>query len=313
MHSGALLINYSQGIRHEKYSKVEVVAASEIVKLILSSYLSMTAIDEANSTPSKQVIRGWKWLQSILFQGKKVLVLVVMYNISNVLTYFSLERIGAPTFTVISQLKTLTTAIFAVLFLNKTISHTKWRALILLVLGCTLVSSPIILAYQDTEAADTWFEELLGLTAAMVMVVLSGLCSVYFEGILKGKDETLNVWDRNVQMSAYSIIVLFIVVMAQRYYAEVMEITDSSAILSGWTPLAVLIVFVQAIGGLLVAATLKYADSVLKCFATAISIVIATIVGHFAIGTDIDIIVVIGMICTILSLFNYTFEETVDR
>jgi len=40
------------------------------------------------------------------------------------------------------QLKILTTAGFAVALLNRQISSAKWRALILLVVGCVLVASP---------------------------------------------------------------------------------------------------------------------------------------------------------------------------
>ena len=62
-------------------------------------------------------------------------------------------------------------------------------------------------------------------------------------------------------------------------------------------------------GGLLVAATLKYADAVLKCFATAVSIIITSVVGYFFLGNDIDIFVALGMVVTVIAIFNYTMDH----
>ena len=63
-------------------------------------------------------------------------------------------------------------------------------------------------------------------------------------------------------------------------------------------------------GGLLVAATLKYADAILKCFATAFSIILSTVLGYYWLRAQVDLFVFIGVACTVLSLFNYTLDDT---
>jgi hypothetical protein len=50
-------------------------------------------------------------------------------------------------------LKIFTTAAFAVVFLGRNITNAKWRALILLVLGCILVASPTFNRPIDCDAA----------------------------------------------------------------------------------------------------------------------------------------------------------------
>ena len=50
---------------------------------------------------------------------------------------------------------------------------------------------------------------------------------------------------------------------------------------SNWSALTLTVSTLGAVGGILVAATLKYADAILKTLATAGSIVISTICGHF--------------------------------
>lgn len=72
--------------------------------------------------------------------------------------------------------------------------------------------------------------------------------------------------------------------------------------------LAWVIAFVQAGGGLLVAATLKYADSILKTLATSGSIVMSAVLGYLLLGGQLDAFIVIGCITTILAIINYTFD-----
>ena len=62
----------------------------------------------------------------------------------------------------------------------------------------------------------------------------------------------------------------------------------------------------QALGGLLVAATLKYADAILKVLATAGSIVFSSLLGHLLLGGSMDIFVALGAFSTILAIANYT-------
>jgi UDP-sugar transporter A1/2/3 len=84
---------------------------------------------------------------------------------------------------------------------------------------------------------------------------------------------------------------------------------DTSYILfEGWTWVTCAIAVVNGLGGILVAGTLKYADAVLKCFATAVSIIIVSVIGYFFLDSDIDIFVAIGMLVTVLSVFNYSLD-----
>ena len=66
----------------------------------------------------------------------------------------------------------------------------------------------------------------------------------------------------------------------------------------------------QACGGILVAATLKYADSVVKNFSVAGSITLSTIISYFFLDGTIDLFVIIGIVTTIIALFNYSFDTT---
>jgi UDP-sugar transporter A1/2/3 len=72
-------------------------------------------------------------------------------------------------------------------------------------------------------------EYLIGIGCAMIQTILSGFGSVYFEAVLKDKTaaEPFNVWDRNIQLAFYSIII---------YLPSAIEQTGGD-ILTGFTPL----------------------------------------------------------------------------
>ena len=61
---------------------------------------------------------------------------------------------------------------------------------------------------------------------------------------------------------------------------------------------------------MLVAATLKYADAVLKCFATAVAIIITSVLSYVLLGSSIDAFASLGMLTTVLSIFNYTLDTS---
>ncbi len=73
--------------------------------------------------------------------------------------------------------------------------------------------------------------------------------------------------------------------------------------------LTVIILIVVSLGGLLVAATLKYADAILKCFATAFSIILTTVVGYYWLEAEVDLFVLLGVILTVTAILNYTLDD----
>ncbi len=59
----------------------------------------------------------------------------------------------------------------------------------------------------DAKLRTAYVEYLFGLAASFGDVVLSGFVSIYFEKVLKSKTETYSVWDRNFQLSFWSMLI----------------------------------------------------------------------------------------------------------
>eukprot|EP01038_Epipyxis_sp_PR26KG_P005010 gene5010-6996_t len=298
-----LLRKYST--KNENVSSKEILLFSEILKIIVSIYMTIQTQDqEADNLPSthngpngNKGIARLKWL---VVNSGKMLVLAIIYGVMNILSFVALQYIGAGEFTICAQLKILTTAGFSVLILQTSLSWTKWRALGLLVLGCILVASPSFM--NSTGTSTSIGLQLFGYAAVLTEVMLSGFASIYFEKVVKSTTEVVSIWERNFQLGIYSIIMYGGIILFEK--------DDTRESWSNWSMITVLVAVLGATGGLLVAATLKYADSILKTIATAGAIVISTILGHYFLNGPLNVIVAIGGMVTILSICNYTFDSS---
>lgn len=141
-----------------------------------------------------------------------------------------MSNLNAATFQVTYQLKILTTALFSVTLLHRTLSIQQWVSLILLTLGVALVQLPSssttatsTISHDDSgedlpfsapglasgplHDQDLYGEDRMNATVGFIAVVvacmLSGLAGVYFEKVLKGSTATL--WVRNVQLGVFSL------------------------------------------------------------------------------------------------------------
>jgi UDP-sugar transporter A1/2/3 len=205
-------------------------------------------------------------------------------------------------------------------FFERSLSSAKWRALLLLVLGCILVASPVYhrdhlikqnlqltTAEQSNELKGSVMGSIVGIAVVLIMVSNSGFASVYLESVLK--KEKLTVWDRNFQLSFLSIILILGIIISERVSSN---IPLSTIPFSDFTTNAYLLAIIQASGGILVAAALKYADSILKTLATCLAIVVTAVLENIFMNAPMDIFIIIGCIATILAIGNYSFDVTPD-
>ncbi|KNC86150.1 hypothetical protein SARC_01676, partial [Sphaeroforma arctica JP610] len=187
-----------------------------------------------------------------------MVVPAVVYLVMNLLSYVALERIDAGLFTVFAQCKVLSTALFAYFIVGKKLAARKWRALLLVVSGATLISletKPVSAnAFDDGVSS----EFMIGITAVMGEVLLSGFISVYFEKVLKKTTSAvlLTVWDRNVQLAIYSICIYLPIAM---YHSP-----GYVNVLHGWSGVTCCVAFLGSAGGILVALCIRYTNAVDK-------------------------------------------------
>ena len=68
----------------------------------------------------------------------------------------------------------------------------------------------------------------------------------------------------------------------------------------------------SAVGGLIVAAALKHADSVLKGYATAVSVVLTGVSSYFLFGTDLTVFYGMGIVNVIVAVLLYNSNNLDD-
>lgn len=160
--------------------------------------------------------------------------------------------------------------------------------------------------HTHKEDASDKHNRLVGLIAVLCAACTSGFSGVYFEKILKGS--TTSLWIRNVQMGLPSIIIAYLTI-----YAKDAAAVASQGFLGGYTTMVWTVVIVQAVGGLIVAVVVKYADNVLKVFASSFSIVISCIISAFLFSFRPTFSFVVGASLVVLATIMYSSPEKRKR
>jgi len=143
---------------------------------------------------------------------------------------------------------------------------------------------------------------VLGTVAVLIEVVLSGFASIYFEKVIKTDPLQLGIWERNFQLAvgSFPVYVLFIVGNGG----------GSSGFFGGWSILTLILSILGAAGGLLVALSIKYGDSILKTLATTGAIVVTGVLDHLFLGGPLTPSMILTALQVIISICNYTFDAT---
>ena len=228
----------------------------------------------------------------------KVAVPSFIYVIQNNLQYIAISNLDAATFQVTYQLKILTTALFSVILLHKRLSRLQCGSLVLLFLGIILVQLQPSQLVTNTGTGQSPF---IGLTAVVVSSLCSGFAGVYFEKILKGSGtQGASIWLRNIQLGLFGMVL----------GAFGMVINDGQKIKEkglffGYTNIVWIVILMQVFGGLLVAVVAKYADMILKGFATSVAIIVSCVVSIFLFKFVISVQFLVGTAFVMTAVYLY--------
>lgn len=283
-----------------RYLNTTAVFFSELMKLACS-FLFLSS--EKGSIGSAVLT-----VKQNLFQNPaetmKVSVPSILYCVQNNLLFIALSNLSGAVYQVTYQLKILTTAVLSVVILGKSLGGVKWSALLMLTGGVCLIQ------YPRGEVADAVVAEgnaYVGLVAVLSACVTSGFAGVFLEKLLKQTEAS--IWMRNIQLALFGSTIGFI----GCFVSDGAKISEGG-FMQGYNSLVWGVIILQAVGGLVVAAVLKYADNLLKCFGNAISICISCLLSSallqefvpdelFAVGTI--------MVMTSTSLYSLGLPEAV--
>ena len=292
-----LLMRYSRTRAGPMYFASVAVAADEGMKLIVCTFMLMLPYLTVKEKP--QSLSGL-----LLFVRNQVFpcfgdfarmgVPALCYTVQKHLLYVAVSNLDAAVFQVAYQGKIISTAVFAYLILGKRISLVQVFSLLLLLTGVSIVQlSSLTIQVASGENVS------LGLCAVVAACCTSGFASIYFEWTLKKSVSSL--WVRNFQLTFFACI-LAAVGVTNDFDAAM----SRGGLFQGFDWVTWLVVAIQAFGGIVVAIVVKYADNILKNFATAVSILTSTAVSFFFFNFELKEQFVFGSVLVLTAIALYT-------
>ena len=251
------------------------------------------------------------------------------YNFQMKLEYVALTNLNAAIFSVLVQTKLLCTAIMAYVVLRKQLKYIQIISLVLLTVGVMLCnlsgSSNTSSSSSSTMMMDS--ATLTGVMATLGIAMSSGFASVYTEKVIKANRSVATTtttsmansnhtsFDRSEYGLAYTQVQLaFMSICTIGLYALWQDLDKilEYGLFYQFSFAAWFSVLNSAIGGLIVASVLKYADSVLKGYATAMSVILTGILSMILFNTSLSIIYFLGIVNVVTAVLLYNGKD-LDR
>ena len=169
-------------VNGHRYYPSTAVFLNEVIKLTVSLTMALYNIATDPKTPDTSTATAlFGELARAAFTGDswKLAIPAMLFTLQSSLHYFAISNLDAATFQVTDQLKILTTALFSVLLLGRTLNGKRWLSLVLLMVGVAIVQIPTgptqspVLSIKDLkggvayhEARSLWNLKELGNAAA---------------------------------------------------------------------------------------------------------------------------------------------------
>lgn len=299
------------------YNTITVVLLTEILKLVVSAILYCR---EKNFISLLQDVRKDSNVMMLYF------VPAFLYCLYNNLAFVNLSTFDPTTYYLLLQLRVVITGILFQIIFKKYLTSRQWISLLLLTFGCMLKQVNLNSLYGDTnddsEAAAvqqvslsstaapkvsgknmTGFDLSLNALLILAQTIFSCLAGVYNEYLLKDKGADVNIFVQNVFMYIDSIVCNILVLFLNGQVVGAFTAESLRAILR----FNVIIIIVNnAAIGIVTSFFLKYMNSIVKTFASALELLFTAVLCYFlfAIPIYINTALAIGVVSFAIYLYS---------
>ncbi|KAF2003592.1 nucleotide-sugar transporter [Amniculicola lignicola CBS 123094] len=345
-----LVMHYSRvmpPVNGQRYHTSTSVFLNEVIKLAIS--LTMALYDTSLNLPTNTTAGAlFGNLVSAVFTNEswKLAIPAVLYTLQNSLQYIAVSNLDAATFQVTYQLKILTTAIFSVVMLGRTLSGRRWASLLILVLGVSIVQFPHpsqpadMKSLKDPDARVFWprsleqlrssgshaARQLIGRSATYegieddvliqqpVMNNTVGLAAVLIACALSGLagvsfEKVLKESTTNTSLWVRNVQLSFWSLFPSLFLGVMWvdgENIARTGFFAGYNYVVWTAIIFQACGGVIVALVINYADNIAKNFATSISIIISCLASVYFFEFQITASYIIGTSVVLFATYLYS-------
>jgi len=112
------------------------------------------------------------------------------------------------------------------------------------------------------------------------------------------------LWVRNIQLSSISLVIAM-----SSVYTKDLDQASRDGFFTGYNYIVWTVIFLQGGGGLIVAVVVKYADNILKGFATSIATVLSTIASIWWFGFEVTPLFFSGAVLVLGSAYLYNLAD----
>ncbi|XP_020684694.1 CMP-sialic acid transporter 2 [Dendrobium catenatum] len=215
-----------------------------------------------------------------------------LYLIKNLLQYYIFAYVDAPAYQILKNLNIITTGVLYRLILKRKLSQFQWTAFFFLFAGCTTT--------QLNSSSDHVLQTSLpGWLMAVVMALLSGFAGVYTEAIIK-KRPSRNINVQNFWLYIFGMLFNIIAIFIQDFDAVV-----NNGFFHGYTFITVCMILNHALSGIAVSMVMKFADNIVKVYATSVAMLLTGIVSVFLFGFNISLAFFLGTTVVSVSVYQY--------
>ncbi|KAI8043717.1 UDP-galactose transporter senju [Drosophila gunungcola] len=307
------------------YNTVTVVLLTEVFKLIVSTCLY------CRDHNLRSLVRD-------VHKDRNVLALYMvpafLYCLYNNLAFVNLATFDPTTYYLLLQLRVVVTGILFQIIFKKYLSQRQWISLIMLTLGCMMKQIDFGSFYSDTNddselaaiqqnsinrtAIDapqvhgknmSGFDFSLSAVFILAQTICSCLAGVYNEYLLKDKGADVNIFVQNVFMYLDSIVCNAVILLLRGELLDAFSPHNLSSIMR----FSVLIIIVNnAAIGIVTSFFLKYMNSILKTFASALELLFTAVLCYFLFSIPIYMNTALAIAVVSYAIYLYTQSPVVN-
>ncbi|CAK9163245.1 unnamed protein product [Ilex paraguariensis] len=272
------------------------VLTCEVVK-VMCAFILM-----AKEGSLKKVFKEWTLVGSLTASGLPAAI----YALQNSLLQISYKNLDSLTFSMLNQTKLFFTALFTYMILRQKQSIQQIGALCLLIIAAVLLS---IGEGSSKGPGSSNPDEVLfyGIIPVLVASVLSGLASALCQWASQVKKRASYLM--TVEMSIVGTLCL----LASTYKSPDGEAIRQHGFFYGWTPLTLVPVMINAVGGILVGLVTSYAGGVRKGFVIVSALLVTALLQFIFDGKPPSLycLVALPLVMTSISIYQkYPYRVT---
>ncbi|KAH8319190.1 hypothetical protein KR067_013253 [Drosophila pandora] len=306
------------------YNTVTVVLLTEVFKLIVSTCLY------CRENTLRALVRDVHKDRNVL---GLYMVPAFLYCLYNNLAFVNLATFDPTTYYLLLQLRVVVTGILFQIIFKKYLSQQQWISLILLTLGCMLKQINFGSFYSDANddsesaaiqhplnntAVDhpqvhgknmSGFNFSLSAVFILAQTICSCLAGVYNEYLLKDKGADVNIFVQNVFMYLDSIVCNAVILLIRGELLDAFSPHNLASIMR----FSVLIIIVNnAAIGIVTSFFLKYMNSILKTFASALELLFTAVLCYFLFSIPIYMNTALAIAVVSYAIYLYTKSPVVN-